>query len=178
MPAPWMFDLTLQFRSFLPQRDSGTVLPAALAALLLVGIPLQLAFGVDTMTPPASPGTVRVARAAPPAVAAVVAPANILDRNIFVPPILKPGGTAAANAALGGVTIAGSVAVRGRRLAMVVRPGGRMAYLAPGATLDGWVLAAIDADAARFRKDGKTLAIPYGAPVAVPAAETEEPQDQ
>lgn len=170
-----MFALTLRFRSFLPQRDEGAALPAGLALLLLLVIPLQLWAGVETVTPTATPGSVRIARAAPPAVGVVVAPPVILARNIFQAPAVQPNGAPVATAALGGATVAGSVAVRGRRVAMIVLPGGRTAYLAPGRSLQGWTLVGLDTEGARFARDGKTLTVAFGAAAGAPTADPAEP---
>jgi hypothetical protein len=177
-----MFDLKFPFLIPLPRPDDGTMLPAMLAALLLAAVAAQLlltggpelpAEGVGRIA--ASMPSVRVARAGS-------AP-DILARPLFSPTRNSDGGGATGGGAgtmLGGAVVAGTVS-RGRSTQAFVRlPDGSIRTLRIGQQIEGWRLAGLTGDSARFARDGQTISIAFGssAPMQGDAAEDDENSEE
>lgn len=115
-----------------------------------------------------------------PTPAAAQVPPAILERPLFAPRN-GPGAGAPATAEqpLGGAVFAGSIA-RGRQARAIVRKAdGRIVYLAPGASLEGWRLASIGPGGVSLVRAGKHVQVPYGAaPLPQPAPAEEEESEQ
>ena len=177
----------LPFPPIRPRRNEGTILPAALAALLVTALALQFAF-VRADTTELEPGPVTIAGGAsspPPEVALAPAQPVIEARPIFSPARAGTGaGSEAASTSvdpLAGATVAGAWSV-GHRAYLVLRlPNGTSRTLSAGQSVSGWRLVAITATGARFVQAGKSILIPFGAaaPTAVaPSADIKEENPQ
>lgn len=166
----------------MPALDREAVLPAALALLLALGIALQLLIGGSEAPVPPGVGIAGLARQPVPPVPPARVPPVLAARALFLPVAdagtVQPGAEAPP-AAIGAV-VAGSVARRGRRAAVLVLPDGGTRYLAPGQSFNGWRLLAISEASARFRRDGRDLALAFGAAAAAPPVDIapEPPEDQ
>jgi hypothetical protein len=165
--------------------DGGAVLPAALALLLGLGIAAQLALGSGEAPVPESVGIAGLARRPVPAVPPARVPASLAGRALFLPSADAGSATAGTTGAAPaepsfGAVVAGSVARRGRRAAVLLLPDGSSRYLLPGQGFAGWQLLAITQSAARFRRAGRDLTLGFGAaapaPAEAPAEALEEPQ--
>jgi hypothetical protein len=178
----WMFALKLRSPISLPRPDDGTLLPAALAGLLLLAVALQLLWTGEPDLPQERVGrilssrqTVMIARTGIPPV--------ILDKPLFSPARGGFGGgagDAAQASALGGAVVAGTV-TRGRaRRAFLRLPDGSVRALAIGQDFDGWRLAGLTDDAARFVRAGETITMAFGAsaPVVSEDAGDEEESEE
>ena len=168
-----------------PRRNEGTILPAALAALLMAALALQFAF-VRADTSELEPGAVaRAGRTTgpPPEVALAAVQPVIEARPIFAPNRsgAGSGGDGAASAAadpLAGATVAGAWSV-GHRAYLVLRlPNGLSRTLSAGQSASGWHLAAITATGARFVQAGKSILVPFGASAPAAAAPSADPKEE
>lgn len=148
----------------LPRRRRGTVLPAVLATALVIGAAIQLAspLGLEPSSSVPAPRP-RIAAIDPATVRLIEIPAEIAARPLFAPRI-APGDASADNqaSALGGVTVAGSVSLRGRRYAVIRKTDGTFANLAVGAFVSGWRLVGLGAESARFSNGAERIEVPYG----------------
>ncbi len=165
---------------FAVRLDSEAVLPAALAILLAVGIVLQLALESGEVPVPAGIGIAGMARSPVPPVPPALVPRGLAGRALFLPSAdagtANATGVAAPTAPAFGAVVAGSLARRGRRAAVLVLADGSTRYLLPGQRFAGWQLLAITDSAARFRRDGRDLTLGFGA--AAPAADAAPEQDE
>ena len=161
-----------------PRRNEGTILPAALAALLLALMALQFALVRADRTALEPNGVAFAGASAPPpdVEPAVVQPA-IQARPIFSPALAAVGsgtGGGASADPLAGATVAGAWSV-GRRAYLVLRlPNGLSRTLATGQSASGWRLTAITATGARFVQAGKSILVPFGASAPAPPADQKE----
>lgn len=164
----------------LPRPDDGTLLPAALAALLVLAIALQLVWTGEPDLPPE-----RVGRIVQPQQTVMIARTGvspiILERPLFSPTRGGTAPTASADGAppsvLGGAIVAGSV-TRGRaRRAFLRLADGSVRGLAIGQTFDGWRLAGLTDDGARFARGRKTMTIAFGASAPVASEEASDEED-
>lgn len=152
----------------LPQRSRGTLLPAVLAAALLLGALIQLV-GSPAAEPisPAPPLRPRIGANDSLTIRSIGIPDEISARPLFAPRI-APGDAAADNqaAALGGVTLAGTVSLRGRRYAVIRKPDGGFANLGVGAVVAGWKLLRLGPESAGFSNGSERIEVPYGGAAA------------
>lgn len=159
-----------------PALEPAARLPALLALLLVLGIVAQLMLGAGEVPVPDVVGVARVARGPVPAVPAVTVPPVLATRNLFLPPPLPGSAPATAPEATlpGGAQVAGAIAVRGRRLALVTYADGHAAYVAAGGHIGGWRLVAIAPDGVRLRQGARTITMAFGArtPEAPPPPES------
>ncbi len=172
--------MTSRFPS-LPALDREAALPAALALLLALGIGLQLLIGSDEAPVPQTVGIAGLARQPVPPVPPARVPPGLLTRALFLPAAdagtVQPGASAPSMSI--GAVVAGSVARRGRRAAVLVLPDGGSRYLVPGQSFNGWQLLAISETGARFRRDGREMSLSFGAAAPPPVDDTaEQPEDQ
>ncbi|MBX9665289.1 hypothetical protein [Novosphingobium sp.] len=160
--------------SYRPDRGNGAVLPAGLALALLAGAALQLTLPEAAAVPPAL-GASRAPDRRLPMVTRIAGPDLAGRPSLFAPlrlggaPAGAPdGGSPGAEAArqvgpLDGTFVLGAMQV-GRVQALLLREeSGRVLRLAPGGRYRGWQLLRIEADGARFRKDGMITHIGFGA---------------
>lgn len=174
-----MSDLKQRLLSYRPDRANGALLPAGLALLLLAGAALQLALPQGAAVPPAL-GVWRAPDRRLPVIAEVPAPDLGARASLFSPlrVIGRQGGAPDEPIVprrvgpLDGTFVLGSVQV-GRVPALLLREdSGRVLRLAPGGTYHGWHLLRIEADGARFLKNGATRRIDFGA--SAPASSESE----
>lgn len=169
-----MSDLKQRLLSYRPDRANGALLPAGLALVLLAGAALQLALPQGAAVPPAF-GVARAPDRRLPAITDVAAPDLAGRPSLFSPlrvigarvaelDAASPGAVAPEPVGpLGGTFVLGAARV-GRAKALLLREeGGRVLRIAPGTGYRGWHLLGIEADGARFRKDGKITRIGFGA---------------
>jgi hypothetical protein len=159
-----------------------------LSLALLAGVTVQLALPQGAAVPPAF-GVTRAPDRRLPAIGEVGAP-DLAGRPSFFSPLRVVGDKLAAQeAALGGDAAApkpvgpldgtfvlGSMKYRRASAVLLREAGGRVLRLPPGGSYKGWQVLRIEADAALFRKNGKTTRIAYGttAPAGDSATETSE----
>lgn len=161
----------------LPNRADGTILPGALAAALLAALFAQLAWAdAAPELPPVLAVTQARSAVFQPTPSSAPVPSVILDRPLFAP---RQSNVNAADAApppiLGGMTVAGTVSVRGRTFAVLRRPNGRAINLPVGSSVAGWRLRAIGEASATFVRGGERREIAFG---NQPAQAAEEPAPQ
>jgi hypothetical protein len=171
--------LKFRFPLSFPRRAEDTILPGVLSGLLVITFGFQLVLaGADPELPPvlavgSSRGNVTVPSAAP-----VRAAQGIFKKPLFAPrQSMTAGQTADAVAPMGGASVAGTVTIRGRAVAVIRRPNGTVTNLSVGGTIDGWRLVSLQTDRAVFTKKGMKRDIAYGtspAPVTDEDAAAEE----
>lgn len=177
-----MSELKLRLLSLAPTGANGAALPAACALLLAAGAALQLALPLPGEMP-----EVATAGRAPawnlPETAALPAP-NLAERPSLFSPMRLIGaaggaatgdGTQAApppEGPVGGAFVLGAMRTGGRRVLLLRTPDKRVLRMVPGGAFRGWRLLAIEDDSGRFRKDGKTISLAFGA--TAPAGEDGE----
>lgn len=174
--------MKLRFPLSPPRAEDGTLLPAALLALLAGAAALQLLFARDSSLP--GEGVGRVA----PALAGVEVrhrdvPPVILARPLFSPtrsmearPI-----TLADTAAVGpleGAVPVGMIA-RGRAARLFLRlADGSVRTLGIGSTYLGWRLTGLSASGATFARGGEKISIDYGSAAPASASGGENTEDE
>ncbi len=176
-----MSELKLRLLSLAPTGANGAALPAACALLLAAGAAVQLALPLPGDMP-----VVESASRAPewrlPDTAALPAP-NLADRPSLFSPVrlVGEGGAATSDGAqaapapegpVGGAFVLGAMRAGGRRVLLLRTPERRVLRMTPGGAFHGWRLLAIEDDSGRFRKDGKTISVAFGA--TAPAGEDGE----
>lgn len=155
-----------------PRAEDGTLLPAALLALLVGGVVLQLVLARDAELPPEGVG--RVA----PALADIEISQNAALPVILARPLFSPTRSLAARplvlgdgAAIGpleGAVPVGMIA-RGRAARLFLRlPDGSVRVMVPGSSYLGWRLIGLSDSGARFARGHEKIAIRYG--TAAPAS--------
>jgi hypothetical protein len=150
--------------------------------LLGLGLILVIALPATTELPPVAT-TPPPRLPASPTVEPLAMGAAMLAAPIFAPdrqPARADGGSAAdaADAGLPGVTVVGVVRV-GRNMRVLMRDGTAILSLAPGASVRGWRIIGVDADAITLDRDGDRRRLAIGAastPTDASAAD-EESQD-
>lgn len=139
------------------------MLPALLALLLAVLLVVQFLIVAPVDLPEAAIGVGRNAPSLSIVAQNAVADRAIAENDVFSPLRSAGGGAdAVASGPLGGVVLAGSVAVGGRSYAMVIAPGGKVSRLAPGGSINGWRLLNLGASGARFGRGSERLDLPFG----------------
>jgi hypothetical protein len=169
-----MSDLKQQLLSYRPDKANGALLPAGLALALLAGAALQLALPQGAAVPPAF-GVSRAPDRRLPPIAAVAAPDLAGRPSLFSPQRVvgaradqpdagSPGAALPKPVGpLDGTFVLGQMRV-GRAQALLLREeDGRVLRMAPGGSYRGWHLLGIEANGARFRKNGKITRIGFGA---------------
>lgn len=139
-----------------PSRADQTLLPALLAAVLVLMVALQFALPVEDELPAAMRRVVP-ARLAQTGVNRVVPDPVILRSALFSPSRAAGGGGAnvAASGPLDGAIVVGMVRGRGFARAVVQEPGGGAVSVPVGGRYRGWRLVALGASNAVFSRDGK-----------------------
>ena len=155
-----------------PTRANRALLPALLAGLLALAAVLQLALtGGDTQLP--APGWIGGgARVSLPQFGAGLVPPVLRRLTMFDPArsAAGPAGSVPPTGPLGGAVVAGSISVRGRAVAIIQLPSGKVGRLAVGGSLGGLRLVALEPDGAVFQSGAKRIRVPFGAPTITPAA--------
>ncbi len=165
-----------RFRFASPSRADGTLLPAALVAVLgaMALVQLVLTDPVDLpATGPIGGGGAQAALADP---GSRGVPAAFASRALFSPAAL-PGAAGAAQAAadpLGGAAILGLVGI-GRARYLVVQQGGASRRVAIGGSVAGWRVIGVSDSAALLARGRQRLTRPFG-PSGTAAADTSEPE--
>lgn len=165
-----MSDLKQRLLSYRPDRANGALLPAGLALVLLAGAALQLGLPQGEAVPPAL-GVWRAPERRLPAIADVAAP-DLAGRASLFSPLRVLGAQVDASVSLvpqrrvgplDGTYVLGSAQI-GRMQALLLREeGGRVLRMSPGTSYRGWRLLRIEADGARFLKNGSSRHIAFGA---------------
>lgn len=165
-----MSDLKQRLLSYRPDKANGALLPAGLALVLLAGAALQLGLPQGEAVPPAL-GVWRAPDRRLPAIADVAAPDLAGSASLFSPlrvlgAQVDPSASPMPQRRVGpldGTYVLGSAQV-GRTQALLLREeGGRVLRMAPGTSYRGWRLLRIEADGARFLKNGASRTISFGA---------------
>lgn len=165
-----------------PRRADGTLLPAALVALLGLLLGLQLALPSPIVLPES--GVSRPLRLAPLAPRPVVVDPQITQRPLFAPnrreTVSAAGpGVAAKAAALAGARVVGVVTVRGQARIFLAAPDGRISAVGLGGRYRGWRLVRIDGSQLTVARGAETAILGVGAAAAVPPAPAEtEPEEE
>lgn len=170
--------LKFQFPLSAPQRADRSLLPgvfAGLLGLLLIG---QLFLPSGSEVAVGQQGMVGLAQLASTEMLVPTDPAPILGRPLFAPRQSMISGSKGPAPVLGGASVAGSVTVRGRIMAIVRRIDGTVHNLPLGGALDGWRLVELTPSSARFRKGGERLDLPFGTvAMAGPGGEDSDEDD-
>lgn len=165
-----------------PRRADRTILPAALAALLVVMVAAQMTLTGDVDLPEAGAvGGVGAGApiARPPRVAI---PPVLGARSVFAPDgvaSLADGGEGAVAAPpdpLGGAVIAGTVRVGRARYAIVQAPGGASARVPLGGRINGWRLIGFAEGGVRLLRGGERMTAMFGGR-ATPAPQAATPEE-
>jgi hypothetical protein len=167
-----MSDLKQRLLSYRPDRANSALLPAGLALVLLAGAALQLALPQGAAVPPAL-GVSRMPDRRLPAIADIAAP-DLAGRPSLFSPLrvvgagpFDAGGRGAVSASrvgpLGGAFVLGALRVGPAQTLLLRDESGRVLRMAPGGSYRGWQLLRIEANGARFRKDGRIMRIGFGA---------------
>ncbi len=164
-----------------PRRADRTRLPAALAALLVLLLAVQLLLPSTVVLPDA--GLAPPLRLRPVAVAP-----RAVDPEIALRPLFAPGrretyvpGVAEKSAPLEGARAVGLITARGGARLFLQAPDGRTSAIAPGGVYRGWQLVRIGPAEVAFRRGAETVTLPITASVppvsAIPAA-AEAPEEE
>lgn len=166
----------------LPRRADRTLLPAALLALLVLLLAVQLLLPSAVALPDA--GLARPLRLPP----LVVAP-RPADPLIALRPLFAPGrsetfepGVANKAAPLEGARAVGVITTRGGASRLFLQAAdGSIVRLAPGNSYRGWRLVRIGPAEAQFIRGAASVTLPITAsapPVSAPPATAEEPEEE
>ena len=146
----------------LPSRDNRTLLPALLAAVLVLMIALQFALPVDDEL--ASDARRVVPSDGVDAAIGRVVPDPVILRSA----LFSPSRSSAANGAatvgkgpLGGAAVVGAVRVAGRARAVIQQSDGTAISVAVGGRYQGWTLISLSSTAALFLRDGERLMMAF-----------------
>jgi len=157
------------------------VLPAALLGALTLMIALQLWLTGTDAPIPAAQASLTLAPYAPPRMAAVPVPPAIFGQPIFSPARSRGGdGGGGDGDMLAGAQLAGATSVAGRSQIMLRKADGTAASLGVGQMLNGWQLAAVTPEGARFVRAGHSALIPFGgsAPRSKTTSEDQSEEEQ
>lgn len=167
-----MSDLKQRLLSYRPDRANGALLPAGLALVLLAGAALQLALPHGAAVPPAL-GVTRMPDRRLPAITDIAGPDLTGRPSLFSPLRVAgagpsdTGGRSVVGASsvgpLDGAFVLGALRVGAAQALLLREEGGHVLRMAPGGTYRGWRLLRIEANGARFRKDGRIMRIGFGA---------------
>lgn len=165
-----MSDLKQRLLSYRPDKANGALLPAGLALVLLAGAALQLGLPQGEAVPPTL-GVWRAPDRRLPAIADVAAP-DLAGRVSLFSPLRVLGAQVDTSVSLvpqdrvgplDGTYVLGSAQI-GRVQALLLRDeNGRVLRMAAGTSYRGWRLLRIEADGARFLKNGTSRRIAFGA---------------
>lgn len=161
-----------RFLISLPRAEDGTLLPAALLALLVALLLFQI-FASNAPDLPDRPGgaAARPAALQLPQPAPVTAAPVILARTLFSP-ARGPAGSAeaASGAPVGGAVPVGTIGKGGARILFLKTAEGKVLRLGRGGAYQGWTLVAVERDGVTFVRDGVKVRVNYGAAPVMPAA--------
>jgi len=146
----------------LPSRDDRTLLPALLAALLVLMMAIQFALPVAEELP--SDARRVVPSGSVEAVVGRVVADPVIVRNALFSPSRGSAASAAAgvgNGPLGGATVVGMVRVGKVARAIIQQADGMAVSVAVGGVYRGWTLVALSTTRARFLRDGERLAMDF-----------------
>ena len=144
-----------------PSRDSRTLLPALLSAVLALMVALQFALPAEVELPPRIGQTVP-ARITASEVARVVSNPVILRNALFTPGRGGGGiGNVATAGPLDGAVVVGTVRGRGFARALLQQSDGSSVAVPLGGGYRGWRLAGLNRDSAIFTRDGERVAMPF-----------------
>lgn len=145
-----------------PNRDNGTILPALLAALLVLMIALQFALPAELDLPSEGKGVVPL-KLSPTAVNRVIPDPLILRDALFSPGRSAVAGAKVAGGSgpLDGAVVVGMVRARGVARAIVQQADGSAVSVSVGGRYRGWRLLSITAGNAVFSRDGERLSLAF-----------------
>jgi hypothetical protein len=173
-----MSNLKPPFRFALPQRDSDAILPAVLAAVLLLALCLQLLLRDDAVVPVERDSFVASWRHNRSLVLGpVVVPPAATSRSIFA-----PSGSTGADVApnpLGGTAVVGAVRIGSRTYVVLQSDGGGVHNAGVGESVAGYRIDAITPTGVELSRAGERIELPYGvARAAPPAAAADTPPSE
>jgi hypothetical protein len=161
----------LKFPVPIPRRADRTLLPATLAALLVLSFVLQLLSPVRLALPEV--GIVGPFRLLPTKSGVVVVDDEILARPLFNPTRREGAepGVAQSGGPLEGARAVGVITARGVSRVFLQSPDGRVTTLGLGGRYRGWRLVRASGGQLVFNRGGETLALPItaSAPPVAPA---------
>jgi hypothetical protein len=160
-----------------PSRADQTLLPALLAAVLVLMVALQFAMPVDKEMP-AAVRRVVPARLAQTPLSLVVPDPVILRSALFSPSRAARGGGAnvAASGPLDGAIVVGMVRGRGFARAVVQERDGNAVSVPVGGRYRGWRLVALTSGNAVFSQDGKRVVMSFTTGQVLPSNEGFQPR--
>ncbi len=170
--------LKFRFPLSLPNRGDATLVPGVLAGILVAMLGLQLWLaGLEPEQPPVLPINVRSANSIFQIMPQAIAAQAIFSRPLFAPrqTMSTPSGTTAP-LALGGASVAGTVTIRGRGVAVVRRTDGSVANVSIGGVVGGWRLIALREEGAVFANGKEQRLIRYSG-AASQTADDEAPAE-
>lgn len=165
-----------------PRRADRTRAPAAMAAVLVAMVGVQLALPTAAELP--DPGVIPPLRLQAVQPQAMVAEPVILARALFAPSrrndLVAAGPGGASTGPLGGVTAIGVMRSRAGVRVFLQSLDGTVRAMSPGGSFDGWRLTRVEPDAIVFVRESQSLRLPLApSRPAVPVAAvspTEEEQ--
>lgn len=172
-----MSPLKFRFPLSAPQRADRSLLPGVLASLLATLLVVQIVVPVESEIAAGVLPPVRAPRFSDFAMTASADPAPILARPLFAPRLSMIGTGQGPTQVLGGASVAGTMAIRGRTVAIVRRADGSVRYLSPGGVIDGWRLVGLTSSGARFQKGAERLELPFGAASVATPEDMEASED-
>jgi len=153
-------------------------LPAALAAVLLVMLLVQLILPVEAELPaPELRAWSGPTMLAAPETGHIAADPGIVAHNLFAPGRSENGAIGKVpGTALGGIVVAGTLGTGARQRAVIVNQAGAILMLACGQRINDWQLVRLFADHAEFQRGTDKLETPYGGslPQATAGERTEQ----
>lgn len=166
-----------------PRRADRTILPAALAALLVAMVAAQMTLTGDVELPEA--GAVGGVGAGAPIArpVRVAVPPVLTARSVFAPDTVAAldsggeGGIVAPPDPLGGAVIAGTVQVGRARYAVVQSPGGGSARVPLGGRINGWRLIGFADGGVRLRRGGEAMTAMFGGRASALASQAATPEE-
>jgi len=153
----------LKFPVPIPRRADRTLLPATLAALLVLSFVLQLMSPVQLALPEV--GIVAPFRLLPTKLGVVVADDEILARPLFNPTRREGAdpGVVDSAAPLEGARAVGVITARGVVRVFLQAPDGQVTTLGPGSSYRGWRFMRVSGGQLVFNRGGETLTLPISA---------------
>jgi hypothetical protein len=161
----------------MPRRADRSLLPALLAGVLglLLIVQCLLPVGGEISADVLAP--LRVSRFSVAAMPPSADPSPVLERPLFAPRLVMSTAAQGSAPILGGASVAGTVSIRGRALAVVRRVDGSVYNLPLGGAVGGWRLVSLNSATARFQKGSEQLELAYGAISVSPPKEAESGED-
>ncbi len=168
--------MRFQFPLSFPSRADRTVLPAALAGVLVLVFGLQLIWTrIDPDLPPVMAVGAALSKVAVPKIVPATTSLAIFARPLFAPRQSAAVANGASPPMFGGAIVAGTVSIRGRTFAVIRQANGATSNMSIGGTLDGWRLVSLGQQAAVFVKGAVRREIEYG---MQPTQGSEEPSSE